>query len=34
MGWHVARVGKMRNECIILIVKPEGKRPHGIPRHM
>jgi hypothetical protein len=34
MRWteHVARMGEMRNAYKILIGKPEGKRPLGIPR--
>jgi hypothetical protein len=26
-------MGKMRNAFKILVGKPEGKRPHGRPRH-
>jgi hypothetical protein len=26
------RMGEMRNACRILVVKPDGKRPLGIPR--
>jgi hypothetical protein len=35
MRWvgHVARMGEMRNVYRILVVKPEGKRPLGRPRH-
>jgi hypothetical protein len=29
---HVARMGKMRNSYKILVVKPDGKGPHGRPR--
>jgi hypothetical protein len=29
---HVARVGEMRNAYIVLVVKPEGKRPFGKSR--
>jgi len=29
---HVARMGYMRNAYKILVGKPEGKRPLGIPR--
>jgi hypothetical protein len=34
MRWagHVARIGETRNECRILVGKPEGKRPLGRPR--
>jgi hypothetical protein len=34
MRWagHVARMGEKRNACRILVGKPEGKRPLGIPR--
>jgi hypothetical protein len=34
MRWdgHVARMGKKRNACRILVGKPEGKRPLGSPR--
>jgi hypothetical protein len=28
----VARIGEERNVCSVLIGKPEGKRPLGIPR--
>jgi hypothetical protein len=33
MRWagHVARMGKERNECRLLMRKPEGKRPLGRP---
>jgi hypothetical protein len=29
MRWtgHVARIGERRNSCMVLVVKPEGKRP-------
>jgi hypothetical protein len=35
MVWvgHVARMGEKRNAYTILVGKPEGKRPLGIPRH-
>jgi hypothetical protein len=35
MRWsgHVACMGKERNAYRILVVKPEGKRPLGRPRH-
>jgi hypothetical protein len=29
---HVARMGKKKNACKILVGKPEGKRPLGRPR--
>jgi hypothetical protein len=34
MRWagHVARMGEMRNAYMILVGKPEGKRPLGSPR--
>jgi hypothetical protein len=34
MRWagHVARVGEKRNGCMILMGKPEEKRPLGRPR--
>jgi hypothetical protein len=34
MRWagHVARMGKKRNGCRLLVRKPEGKRPLGRPR--
>jgi hypothetical protein len=34
MRWagHVARKGEKRNEYRLLMGKPEGKRPLGIPR--
>jgi hypothetical protein len=34
MRWagHAARMGKMRNAYMILVGKPEGKRPLGRPR--
>jgi hypothetical protein len=34
MRWtdHVARMGEKRNACRLLVGKPEGKRPLGIPR--
>jgi hypothetical protein len=33
MKWvgHVARMGAERNVCKVLMGKPEGKRPPGIP---
>jgi hypothetical protein len=35
MRWagHVARMGKKRGVHRVLVGKPEGKRPHGKPRH-
>jgi hypothetical protein len=35
MRWvgHVARMGKERCVCRVLVGKPEGKRPLGRPRH-
>jgi len=35
MRWagHVARMGKRRGVCSVLVGKPEGKRPLGRPRH-
>jgi hypothetical protein len=30
---HVARMGEKRNAYILLVGKPEGKRPVGRPRH-
>jgi len=35
MRWagHVACMEEMRNTYKILVRKPEGKRPHGRPRH-
>jgi hypothetical protein len=34
MRWagHVAHMGEGRNVYWVLVVKPEGKRPHGRPR--
>ena len=34
MRWagHVARMGEERGVCRVLVGKPEGKRPLGIPR--
>jgi hypothetical protein len=34
MRWvcHVARIGEMKNAYKILVGKPEGKRPFGIPK--
>jgi hypothetical protein len=29
---HVSRMGEKKNAYIVLVVKPEGKRPPGIPR--
>jgi hypothetical protein len=29
---HVARIGEKRNAYMILVGKPEGKRPLGRPR--
>jgi hypothetical protein len=31
-GGHIARVGKKRNACRVLVGKPEGKRPLRRPR--
>jgi len=33
MRWteHVARIGDRRNSCMVLVVKPEGKRPFRRP---
>jgi hypothetical protein len=33
MRWagHVTCMGEMRNAYKILVIKPEGKRPHGRP---
>ena len=35
MSWagHVTRVGERRGVNIVLVGKPEGKRPLGRPRH-
>jgi hypothetical protein len=33
LAGHVARMGEKRNAYRILVGKPEGKRPLGIPRH-
>jgi hypothetical protein len=33
LAGHVACMGEMRNAYIILVRKPEGKRPHGRSRH-
>jgi len=35
MRWagQVARTGERRGACRVLVVKPEGKRPLGRPRH-
>jgi hypothetical protein len=30
---HVALIGKKRNAYKILVIKPEGQIPLGIPRH-
>ena len=34
MGWaeHVARMGEGRGVCMVLVGKPEGRRPLGRPR--
>jgi hypothetical protein len=34
MKWaeHVARIGEKRNTCMLLVGKPEGRRPLGRPR--
>jgi hypothetical protein len=29
MGWHVARMGEKRNDCMLLVGKPDGKRSLG-----
>jgi hypothetical protein len=36
MRWagHVVRMEEKRNACMILVGKPEGKRPLGRPRRM
>jgi hypothetical protein len=36
MRWvgHVARMGKERNMCKVLVGEPEGRRPIGRPRKM
>jgi hypothetical protein len=31
-AWHVAQMGEKRNACMILVGKPEEKRPLGKPR--
>jgi hypothetical protein len=31
-GWHVARIGELRNAYRILVGNPEGKRPPRRPR--
>jgi hypothetical protein len=31
-AWHVARMGEKRNVYMILVGKPEGKRPLVSPR--
>jgi hypothetical protein len=35
MRWagHVEQIGEIRNAYIILVGKPDGKRPLGRPRH-
>jgi hypothetical protein len=35
MRWagHVARIGEKKNAYRLMVVKPEGKRPIGRPRH-
>jgi len=30
---HIAHMGQMRNVYIVLVRKPEGKRPLGRPKH-
>jgi len=30
---HVALMAERGGVCRVLVGKPEGKRPHGIPRH-
>ena len=32
IGGHVARMGKRRGVCRVLVRKPEGKRPLGRPK--
>jgi hypothetical protein len=32
-AWHVARLGEERNVYMILLGKPQGKRPLGRPIH-
>ena len=32
MGRHVARMGDSRNVYIVLVGRPEGKRPSGMPK--
>jgi hypothetical protein len=34
MKWsgHVVRIGERRGACMVLVGKPEGKRPLGRPR--
>jgi len=32
-AWHVARIRERRDVYRLLVVKPEGKRPLGRPRH-
>lgn len=32
-GGHVERMGKKRNPQKVFVVKPEGKRHRGVPRH-
>jgi hypothetical protein len=36
MRWavHIADIGEIRSEYKILIGEPEGRRPHGRPRHI
>jgi hypothetical protein len=29
---HVARIGERRGVCMVLVEKPEGKRPLGLPK--
>jgi hypothetical protein len=35
MRWtgHVAGIGEKRGACRILVGRPEGRRPIGVPRH-
>jgi hypothetical protein len=32
-AWHVASMGERRGLYRVLVGKPEGKRPLGVPRH-
>jgi hypothetical protein len=33
LAGHVAGVGEVRNADSVLVVKPEGQKPLGRPRH-